>query len=147
MNAYRQQQLTAARLIEQGATAEQVAAVYGWIRGEPEQIETGDKRTLTRRGKCGIIKAIRRQVRRWKRKQEGKTMKKYAVYTHYDSNKSVIGYIIPQFDNGIAFITQRTYNKLLKKRTIGGNAGIYSDYPGEIRITNNDKTEFIGYMQ
>jgi hypothetical protein len=149
MNTYRQQQLRAAALIEQGATAEQIAAVYGWTaRGEPEQsAQTGYNQTLTPSRKRGIIKAIKRHVRRWKQKQEGKTMKKYAVYTHYDSNKSVIGYIIPQFDNGIAFITQRTYNKLLKKRTIGGNAGIYSDYPGEIRITNDDKTEFIGYMQ
>ena len=39
MNEYRKQQLRAAELIEQGATAEQVAAVYGWIRGEPEPIE------------------------------------------------------------------------------------------------------------
>ena len=39
MNEYRKQQLAAARLIEQGADAEQVAAVYGWIRGEPEPIE------------------------------------------------------------------------------------------------------------
>lgn len=39
MNAYRQQQLRAARLIEQGATVDQVSAVYGWIRGEPELIE------------------------------------------------------------------------------------------------------------
>ena len=31
MNAYRQQQLRAAALIEQGATAEQIALVYGWI--------------------------------------------------------------------------------------------------------------------
>lgn len=149
MNAYRQQQLAAAALIEQGATAEQVAAVYGWTsRAAPERSgTTGHDTTLTPRRKCGIIKAIRRNLRRIKRNQEGKSMKKYAVYTHYDSNKSVIGYIIPQFDNGIAFITQRTYNNLLKKRTIGGNAGIYSDYPGEIRITNNDKTEFIGYMQ
>ena len=74
-------------------------------------------------------------------------MKKYAVYTHYDSSKTVIGYIIPLIDNGTAFITQRTYNALLKKRTVGGNAGIYSDYPGEIRISNDDKTEFIGWMQ
>lgn len=82
MNAYRLQQLRAAALIEQGATAEQVAAVYGWTksRAAPEPIETGDKRTLTRSGKCGIIKAIRRHVRRWKRKQEGKTMKTYALY-------------------------------------------------------------------
>lgn len=78
---------------------------------------------------------------------EGNAMKKYAVYTHYDDNKTIIGYIIPQFDGEIAFITKRTYDELLKKRTIGGNAGIYSDYPGEIRITNNEKTEYIGYMQ
>ena len=40
MNAYRKQQFRAAALIEQGATAEQIAAVYGWTaRGEPEQIE------------------------------------------------------------------------------------------------------------
>lgn len=77
MNAYRQQQLAAAALIDSGDyTAEQVAAVYGWIkpkhkppeRAAPEPIETGDKRTLTRRRKCGIIKAIKRQIRRWKRK-------------------------------------------------------------------------------
>ena len=38
MNEYRQQQLRAAELIEQGATAEQIAAVYGWTktRAEPE---------------------------------------------------------------------------------------------------------------
>lgn len=78
MNAYRQQQLRAAALIESGATAEQIAAVFGWIktRAAPEQIETGDKNALTRRRKCGIIKAIRRYVRRWKRKQEEKTMKR-----------------------------------------------------------------------
>lgn len=77
MNAYRRQQLRAAVLIEQGATAEQIAEVFGWTksRAAPEQIETGDKRTLTPRRKCGIIKAIRRHVRRWKRKQEGKKMK------------------------------------------------------------------------
>lgn len=41
MNEYRRQQLRAAELIEQGATAEQIAAVYGWTktRAEPEQIE------------------------------------------------------------------------------------------------------------
>lgn len=88
-----------------------------------------------------------KNARNARKNEEEKTMKKYAVYTHYDSSKTVIGYIIPLIDNGTAFITQRTYNALLKKRTIGGNAGIYSDYPGEIRISNDDKTEFIGWMQ
>lgn len=80
MNAYRQQQLRAAHLIEQGTTAEQIAAVYGWIRGEPEQPETGDKRTLTPRRKCGIIKTIRRHIRRVKKSRRAKTMKTYAFY-------------------------------------------------------------------
>lgn len=81
MNEYRQQQLRAAALIEQGASAEQIAEVFNWTksRAAPEQIETGDKKTLTPRRKCGIIKAIRRYVRRWKRKREGKKMKKYIV--------------------------------------------------------------------
>lgn len=33
---------------------------------------TGHNQTLTTRRKCGIIKAMRRHLRRWKRKQEGK---------------------------------------------------------------------------
>lgn len=42
---------------------------------------TGHNQTLTRAQKCAIIvkKAIRRHVRRWKRKQEGKTMKNATV--------------------------------------------------------------------
>lgn len=66
MNAYRQQQLRAAALIEQGANAEQVAAVYGWTaRAAPERSgTTGHNQTLTPRRKCGIIKAIKRHVRR-----------------------------------------------------------------------------------
>jgi hypothetical protein len=91
MNAYRKQQLRAAELIEQGATAEQIAAVYGWTaRGEPEQsAQTGYNQTLTEPRKCGIIKAIRRHVRRWKRKQEGKTMKNAKNY--FDKNGFIFG--------------------------------------------------------
>lgn len=96
MNAYRQQQLKAAALIEQGATAEQVAAVYGWIRGEPEPIETGDKRTLTRRGKCGIIKVIARHIRRWKQKQEGKTMTIHGRAITNEDMQNIAGYMIDE---------------------------------------------------
>lgn len=43
MNEYRQQQLRAAELIEQGATAEQIAEVFNWTKSraapEPEPIE------------------------------------------------------------------------------------------------------------
>lgn len=89
MNAYRQQQLRAAALIESGATAEQIAAVFGWIktRAAPEQIETGDKNALTRRRKCGIIKAIRRYVRRAKKARRAKTMKCYEFGFYADSGE------------------------------------------------------------
>lgn len=73
MNTYRQKQLAAAALIESGSyTAEQIAEIYGWTKSRtaPERSETGDKRTLTPRQKCGIIKAMRRYIRRRKRKQK-----------------------------------------------------------------------------
>lgn len=71
MNEYRQQQLAAAALIESGDyTAEQIAAIYGWTaRAAPERSGTtghNQTQTLTPRRKCGIIKAIKRHVRRWK---------------------------------------------------------------------------------
>lgn len=87
MNAYRQQQLRAAELIESGATAEQVAEVFGWTeRAEPERIETGDKRTLTPRRKCGIIKSIRRYIIRRKRTEEVHTM---TIYGRSITNKDM----------------------------------------------------------
>ncbi len=114
----------------------EVGKVLAWISSAPLDKLRGMRYT-------DIIKQPAQRAEN----QEGNTMKKYAVYTHYDSNKTVIGYIVPLFDNGTAFITQRTYNALLKKRTVGGTAGIYSDYPGEIRISNDEKTEYVGYMQ
>lgn len=75
-------------------------------------------------------------------------MKKYAVYTHYDDSKTIIGYIVPNIaTDGTAYITQCTYNRLMQARTIGGTAGIYSDYPDNIRVTNNEQTEYLFDMQ
>ena len=61
MNEYRKQQLRAAALIEQGATAEQVAAVYGWTksRAAPEQIER-PKQKRKRKRKRKLFRIIRR---------------------------------------------------------------------------------------
>jgi hypothetical protein len=60
MNAYRQQQLRAAELIEQGATAEQVAAVYGWTktRADPEPIEQTKQKRKSKllRMLCRLLK-------------------------------------------------------------------------------------------
>lgn len=79
MNAYRQQQLAAARLIEQGADAEQVAEVYGWIRGEPERSgTTGHNQTMTVPRKCGIIQIARHVCRRIRKHRRAKTMKNTA---------------------------------------------------------------------
>jgi hypothetical protein len=60
MNEYRKQQLQAAALIEQGATAEQVAAVYGWTksRAAPEQIEQTEPKRKSKllRILCRLLK-------------------------------------------------------------------------------------------
>lgn len=67
MTAYRAQQLAAAALIEQGATAEQVAEVYGWTAKPSPHIEpersgtTGHKPRQKRKSKllrilCRLLK-------------------------------------------------------------------------------------------
>lgn len=61
-------------------------------------------------------------------------MKKVNVYTCYDQNKTIIGKIIPQ--NGK--ITKATYNRLLRNRTIGGDAGIYTDSEEDIMVVDKD---------
>lgn len=74
MNAYRTQQQFRAKIAEIERQQREICKQYGLriVQNEPEQIKTGDKRTLTPCRKCGIIKTIRRHVRRWKQKQEGK---------------------------------------------------------------------------
>lgn len=127
MNAYRQQQLRAAALIEQGATAEQVASVYGWIRGEPERsAQTGYNQTLTKPRKRGIIKAIRRHVRRWKRKQEGKTMKRYEEAQNY-IDAGILKYSEILADcKEIARTDRELYESMVEQ------AGTVADYAAEI---------------
>lgn len=108
MNAYRQQQLAAAALIDSGNyTAEQVAEVYGWIKRKPPERaapersgttrqQTGDKNALTPRRKCGIIKAIRRHVNRWKQKQEEKKMTIYGRAITNDDMCNISDYMIDE---------------------------------------------------
>ena len=127
MNEYRQQQLRAAALIEQGATAEQIAEVYGWIRGEPERsAQTGYNQTLTAPRKCGIIKAIRRHIRRWKQKQEGKTMKRYEEAQNYiDAGMLKYSEILADCEE-----IARTDREL--KESMIEQAGTIADYAAEI---------------
>lgn len=61
-------------------------------------------------------------------------MKKVNIYTHFDNTKTVIAQIIPREDHTIS---KRTFNKLLKKRTIGGITGVYSDAPYPIRVVDD----------
>lgn len=62
-------------------------------------------------------------------------MKKINVYTHYNQSKTIIAKIIPR-DNGT--ISKKTYTSLLKKRTVGGIAGIYTDSEKEIKVVDKD---------
>ena len=76
--AHRKQQLTIQAAIDRGDYNAACEAANLDTREFLPQIaeqQTGDKMTLTPRRKCGIIKAIRRYVRRWKQKREGKKMK------------------------------------------------------------------------
>jgi hypothetical protein len=79
-------------LIEQGADAEQIAAVFGWTaRSAPtESAQTGHNQTLTAPQKCGIIKVmIRRYVRR-KKQQEVKKMAKMYIESDNGGRSVVI---------------------------------------------------------
>lgn len=140
MNEYRRQQLAAAALIDSGNyTAEQVAAVYGWIkpkhkppeRAAPERTganrqQTGDKNALTPRRKCGIIKAIKRCIRRWKRKQEEKTMKRYEEAQNYiDAGMLKYNEILADCEE-----IARTDREL--KESMIEQAGTIADYAAEI---------------
>ena len=90
MNAYRAQQLAAAALIDSGDyTAEQVAEVYGWIEPKPPDRSgtSGHKKTLTAPTKCGIIKLIRRKLRRVKNTRRAKTMKNYEFGFYAESGE------------------------------------------------------------
>ena len=67
------------------------------------------------------------------------------VYTYYDNDKNVIARIIPRDDHTIS---EKTYNKLLKKRTVGGLAGIYTDAEFDVDVVDDDgyKTAYIHGM-
>lgn len=60
-------------------------------------------------------------------------MKKVNIYTHYDDTKTVIAHVIP---NEKHEISERRYKELLKQRTVGGNAGIYSDAGYDIEVVD-----------
>ena len=51
----------------------------------------------------------------------------YNVYQCYTNE--LIGKIRPFIIDGIPCITRRTYNKLMDRRSIGGECGIYADTP------------------
>lgn len=100
MNAYRQQQLAIAAAIERGdydhASDLLRQDVRTFAQPPPEQSgTTGHDTTLTRAQKCAIIvkKAIRRHVRRWKRKQEEKTMTIYGRAITNEDMRNIAEYM------------------------------------------------------
>ena len=58
----------------------------------------------------------------------------FNVYTAYDTNKRVIARIRPRKVGNHYEITARTYNRLLRLRTVGGDAGVYAAAPFEILV-------------
>lgn len=58
----------------------------------------------------------------------------FNVYTAYDTNKRVIAQIRPRKVGNHYEITTRTYNRLLRLRTVGGCAGVYTNAPLDIHI-------------
>ena len=72
VNLYRMQQLAISAAIDSGDYGKASDLLRQDLQtfAQPEAAaQTGYKRTLTAPTKCGIIKMIRRCVRRWKRKQ------------------------------------------------------------------------------
>lgn len=67
-------------------------------------------------------------------------MKKVNIYTQYDNTNTVIAQIIPREDHTI---TKRTFDKLLKKRTVGGLAGIYSDASYDIIVVDGTREIYV----
>jgi hypothetical protein len=59
-------------------------------------------------------------------------MKMINVYTCYDSYKRVIGRI-----KDSDHISKRRYNQLMKKRLVGGTAGIYTEQH-DVKVLNSD---------
>lgn len=57
------------------------------------------------------------------------------VYTCYDDTKTIIGKIRVYNDRRIS---ENVYKKLLKNRTIGGDAGIYTDAGFDINVINKN---------
>ena len=74
-NLYRARQRAVMAAIDSGDYVKASELAWRDVRtfAQPERsTETGDKKTLTPRRKCGIIKAIKRHVRRWKKKRNEK---------------------------------------------------------------------------
>jgi hypothetical protein len=71
VNLYRAQQLAIAAAIDSGdygkASDLLRQDLQTFAQLPTESAQTGHNQTLTRRRKCGIIKAIKRYVRRWKK--------------------------------------------------------------------------------
>lgn len=95
MNAYRTKMQFRAKIAEIERQQREICKQYGLhiIPDGPEQPETGDKKTLTPRRKCGIIKAIQRHVSRWKQKQEGKTMTIYGRAITNEDMRNIAEYM------------------------------------------------------
>ena len=104
MNAYRKQQLEIAAAIDSGdydrASDLLRQDVQTFAQPPPERSgTTGHYQTLTRRRKCGIIKLIRRKLRRAKIARRDKPMKNYE-FGFYSGSGEFFEIREHGFDNG-----------------------------------------------
>lgn len=103
VNLYRAQQLAISAAIDSGdygkASDLLRQDLQTFAQSPTESAQTGHNQTLTAPQKCGIIKAIKRHVRRWKRKQEGKKMKKIKVWAFTANGIGWNGPVTMYFDS------------------------------------------------
>lgn len=65
-------------------------------------------------------------------------MKRLYYKTAYDTDNTRCGYIIPNHETEyFVYITRRQYNSALKRRTVGGDAGLIFETDKQIVITDD----------
>ena len=58
--------------------------------------------------------------------------------THYDPSDRICGYVMAEKKSGYYTITERQYKNALKKRTVGGDAGIHFLTDKKVYIVTKD---------
>lgn len=73
-------------------------------------------------------------------------MKRLYFHTAYDDPENVCGFIVARYssDTDQYYITKDQYKRALKKRTIGGDAGLVFHTDKDVIIFDLDVSEILG---